>query len=83
MQGNIEKMTKRRVKYIRKIWHRWHDFAKAIIPDGFQVLTNKFDPMPTAASIRQQLKSLVPTPYNCYLLDRDIRRYLGKAARHD
>lgn len=83
MLVNIATMVKRRTKYIRNIWHRWHDFAKVNIPDGFRVLTNKYDPIPTALSIRNKLKALVPTPYNCYLLDRDIRRYLGKALRHD
>jgi hypothetical protein len=76
---------------ISKIWHRWNQLLGSIIPEGFQVLTNKYEAIPTALSIRQQLKSLIPTPYNCYLLDslsetlreRDIRRYLGLALRHD
>jgi hypothetical protein len=69
---------------ISKIWHRWNQLLGSIIPKGFQVLMVGTDArIPTALSIRQQLKSLIPTPYNCYLLDRDIRRYLGLALRHD
>lgn len=71
-------------KSIRAIWHRWNELVKSIIPDGFQVLTFGTNArMPTALSIRNRLKSLVPTPYNCYLLDRDLRRYLGLELRHD
>jgi hypothetical protein len=67
---------------IRKLWHRWNYLIRSIIPTGFQVLANKYEAMPTALSIRQRLKALIPTAYNCYLLDRDIRRYLGLALRH-
>lgn len=68
---------------IRAMWHRWNRLLGSIIPDGFRVLTNKYEAMPTALGIRQRLKSLIPTPYNCYLLDRDLRRYLGLKLRHD
>lgn len=68
---------------VRSIWHHWNQLIRSIIPDGFRVLTNEYEAIPTALSIRQQLKSLVPTPYNCYLLDRDLRRYLGLELRHD
>lgn len=71
-----------KARSIRKLWHRWNYLIRSIIPEGFQVLANKYDRMPTALSIRQRLKSLIPTAYNCYLLDRDIRRYLGLALRH-
>jgi hypothetical protein len=68
---------------IRAIWHRWNQLIRSIIPDGFRVLTNQYETMPTALSIRQRLKSLISTPYNCYLLDRDLRRYLALELRHD
>lgn len=69
-------------KSIRAIWHRWNILARSTIPAGFEVGTFGIDNrIPTAANMRSRLKSLVPTPYNCYLLDRDLRRYLGLELR--
>lgn len=69
---------------IRKLWHHWNYLIGSIIPDGFQVLTTGTnETIPTALSIRNRIKALMPTPYNCYLLDRDIRRYLKLGLRHD
>lgn len=69
---------------IRKLWHHWNRLIDGIIPPGFQVLTTGTDErVCTALSIRNRIKALVPTAYNCYLLDRDIRRYLKLELRHD
>ena len=70
-------------KSIRAMWHEWDRSIGSIIPDGFRVLVNKYEAMPTALSIKKRLRSLIPTSYNCYLLDRDFRRYLGLELRHD
>lgn len=71
-------------KSIRKLWHHWNRLISGIIPAGFQVLTVGTDErIPTAFSLRNRIRSLVPNSYNCYLLDRDIRRYLKLELRHD
>ena len=64
------------------MWKLWNKLIGEIIPDGFQVLVNKYDRIPTALEIRNKVKRLVATPYDCYLLDRDLRRYLGLPLRH-